>query len=134
MPHFGLRDEGLLVCYSQPQCHVEACCFPRTHHFGANCSKPQEVDMGMYPYLNHSQSRVVITGDGISHQHYGVLPIIVLKKRQELQFTILRSMTVTHYSHWMCRNVIRILADLLLICHNQDAAYLVFYPQPGQLN
>ena len=36
---FGLQDEGLLVPDSQLRSHVEACCLPRTPHFGANRSE-----------------------------------------------------------------------------------------------
>ena len=54
-PHFGLRNEGLLVRHSQLRSHVEACCLPWTPHIGANRSEQKEMNTGIYPYfiLNH---------------------------------------------------------------------------------
>ena len=73
-PHFGLRDEGLLVHDSQLRSHVEACCLPWTQHFGANRGEQKEMNTGTYPYftLNHWLSQPVIP---FSHQLYRVIPV-----------------------------------------------------------
>ena len=74
-PHFSLWDEGLLVCDPQLRSHVEACCFPRTHHFRANHDGLQkEMNTGTYPYstLIHQLSQPMIT---FNHQLYGVVPV-----------------------------------------------------------
>ena len=51
-PHFGLWDEGLLVCHPQLRCYVESCCCCSwSHHFGAHRSEHQEVGTCIYRYL-----------------------------------------------------------------------------------
>ena len=52
VPHFGLRDEELLVCDSQRRYYVEACCLPQTRYFGANrCEHQEEMNTGTHPYF-----------------------------------------------------------------------------------
>ena len=79
-PHFGLRDEALLVCDPQLRSHVEACRLPWTHHFGAHRGEHQkEMNTGTYPYftLIHRLSQPMTT---FSHQLYGVVPVISPEK------------------------------------------------------
>ena len=83
-PHFDLRDEGLLVCDPQLRSHVEACCFPRTHHFGANRGGLQkEMSTGRYLYftLIHQLSQLMIA---FSHQLYGVVPVTSSERNSDL--------------------------------------------------
>ena len=85
VPHFGLQDEGLLVCDPQLRSHVEACCLPWTHHFGANRSEHQkEMNTGTYPYftLVHQLSQPMIA---FSHQLYGVVPITSPERNSDLK-------------------------------------------------
>ena len=85
-PHFGLRDEGLLVCDPQLLSHVGACCFPRTHHFGANRSGLQkEMSTGRFPYftLIHQLSQPMIA---FSHQLNGGVPVTSPKRNSDLKF------------------------------------------------
>ena len=84
-PHFGLRDEGLLVCDPQLRSHVEACCLPWTHHFRANRSEHQkEMNTGTYPYftLIHRLSQPMIA---FSHQLYGVVPVTSPERNSDLK-------------------------------------------------
>ena len=116
-PHFGLWDEGLFVCDSQLQSHVEACCLPWTQHFGANRGEQKEMNTGTYPYftLNHRLSQPVIP---FSHQLYGVIPITSPERNcDEFLKKKVKSRWVNHNQD---------TEDLLLICRNQDAEYLLF--------
>ena len=62
-PHFGLRDEGLLVCDPQLRSHVEALLLPMDSPFWSQSQwAPKRNEYGYIPIF-HTHSPVITTDD-----------------------------------------------------------------------